>query len=352
VARLTPEWDLDVAFRDNVQELFDEAEFLGAAQQSDGKILLAGYYRPKNSLETDWRCVIRLLPDGQPDAAFNDRAAGLFKGVAYAVAALPDGGVLVGGNFSVNGQSSRSVARLSAAGDLATSFAQNVGTGLERGGAVAGFLPVGDGRTLVFGDFTSFNEAKVEGLALLDADGHFDAEFSRNAARGFFSGFSRGGQGDLDRSGHLVAGAALQPDGRIVLGGEFVIFGDGGKVTRSRVIRLLPDGTLDEAFSKKTAAYDVKSEVDSILLLPDGGVVAGTDTPFLRFAADGTPDQNFMRSAGAALRGRIYAMQVDGAGKMILAGAFSAYKGVTARNVVRIESNGALDEVFLNAVGR
>src|ERR1700736_4797544 len=49
----------------------------------------------------------------------------------------------------------------------------------------------------------------------------------------------------------LVRVVVVQPDGKILLGGDFTALSPNGgaAVTRSRIARLNPDGTLDTAFN-------------------------------------------------------------------------------------------------------
>src|SRR5690606_21835283 len=72
------------------------------------------------------------------------------------VALQPDGKVLVGGSFtSYNGQAQNRIARLNTDGSLDTSF--EIGTGFNNSYVVAITLQP-DGKVLVGGSFTSYNE--------------------------------------------------------------------------------------------------------------------------------------------------------------------------------------------------
>jgi uncharacterized delta-60 repeat protein len=65
----------------------------------------------------------------------------------------------------------------------------------------------------------------------------------------------------------------VQPDGKILLGGDFTTLSPNGgvAVTRNRIARLNPDGTLDNAFDPNATG----SVVDAIALQADGKILAG-----------------------------------------------------------------------------
>src|SRR5207253_4628574 len=64
----------------------------------------------------------------------------------------------------------------------------------------------------------------------------------------------------------------VQPDGKILIGGEFTTLSPNGGVvvTRAHIARLNPDGTLDTAFNP-----NADGTVDSIAVQADGKILAG-----------------------------------------------------------------------------
>src|SRR5690606_15315479 len=61
---------------------------------------------------------------------------------------------------------------------------------------------------------------------------------------------------------------AIQPDGRVVVGGEFTQV--GGQL-RTRVARLHPNGGLDASFINP----DVNNTVGALLVMPSGKIMVG-----------------------------------------------------------------------------
>jgi len=77
-----------------------------------------------------------------------------------------------------------------------------------------------------------------------------------------------------------VSALALQPDGKLIIGGEFTIV--GGQ-SRARVARLNSDGTLDTSFLDPA----VTGEVLAFALQPDGKIIIGGGSPQSAVSRDG-----------------------------------------------------------------
>src|SRR5438552_16211517 len=90
-----------------------------------------------------------------------------------------------------------------------------------------------------------------------------------------FAGVERG-QSALDgfdpNANGAVRAVVVQPDGKILIGGDFTTLSPNGgaAVTRNYIARLNPDGTLDTAFDP-----NANSSVYSIAVQADGKVLGG-----------------------------------------------------------------------------
>ena len=130
----------------------------------------------------------------------------------------PDGKVLIGGNFlTVNGTNRNGIARLNANGSLDGSF--NPGTGVN--GTVYSVALQPDGKVLIGGEFTSINGTNRSRIARLNVNGSLDSNFNPGTGP--------------DR---VVRSLALQPDGNVLIGGDFTTV--NGAV-RPHVARLYGD---------------------------------------------------------------------------------------------------------------
>lgn len=147
----------------------------------------------------------------------------------------------------------------------------------------------------------------------------------------------------------IVYAVLVQPDGKIVLGGQFSAV---NAQPRRNIARLNPDGTLDPTFlAKETEGLD--GTVSALVLQPDGGIVVGgffsnaneaERMNLARFAADGSLDPVF--GAKAAPNGRVLALAVAANGDVIAAGQFSEVASQPRKNVAAFASDGTLKPVL------
>ena len=186
------------------------------------KILVGGSFTLANGAPR--RYLAQFNDNGSPDLDFNpDNGAGGIDDSVWAIAVQTDRKIVIGGDFvSINGVARNHIARLNADGSLDTSF-NNPGTGASD--SVRALTIQLDGRILVGGLFTNFNGTVQNHIVRLNADGSLDPTFN----------------GGVGADGAVYA-IALQPDTRILLGGEFTRYGG---VTRNRLTRLNPDGSVD-----------------------------------------------------------------------------------------------------------
>ena len=158
------------------------------------------------------------------------------NGKVEAIAVQADGKILVGGAFSMLGGGGtgttqrRDIARLNLDGSLDAAF--NPGAN----GTVLALAVQADGKIVVGGSFTSLAGAVRNNLGRLNPDGSLDAAFNPGASGSIFAG--------------EVDAVAIQPDGKILVGGEFLALGGGtGTTPRSRIGRLNADGSVDATFN-------------------------------------------------------------------------------------------------------
>lgn len=140
---------------------------------------------------------------------------------------------------------------------------------------------------------------------------------------------------------------AVQPDGRILAGGSFII---ANGMDRPHIVRFNPDGSLDLSFDPGFGAND---NVTAIALQPDGKILVGGQFTYfngvwcnhlVRLNTDGSVDESF--DTGMGFDGTVYALLVQPDGKVLVGGDFFHFDNQIARGLVRLEANGARDAGF------
>ena len=295
---------------------------------SNGDILIGGVFGAYAGLPRS--CLARALSNGSPDATYMT-LAGLNE-PAEAIVAQPDGKVLVGGNFTdCNGVARQRLARLDANGALDLGFSPGAGAD----GTVHAIALQPDGRAVIGGDFFSWDATTRIRVARIQSDGGVDASFDPGIG--------------VDSTVHALA---LQPDGKVLIGGDFT---NAGGLVRARVARLSAQGAVDASFDPGQGA---NGRVSAIALQPDGKLLLGGDftsidgTPRNRIARlnlDGSLDLGFDPGAGA--NGPIAALALQPNGKVLVAGFFSSFAGSPRSCLARLESTGALDASFSIGTG-
>lgn len=140
-----------------------------------------------------------------------------------------------------------------------------------------------------------------------------------------------------------IRAIAVQPDGRILVGGDFYSF-DG--VPCPGLVRLLPGGAVDHSFVA-TFPFPAFGMVTRLMLQPNGKVlvVLGQDS-LVRLEADGSPDMAFgFAAAGDPDTGEpgwIEALVLQTDGGILVAGRFDRLKGVARTNLARLNSDGSM----------
>jgi len=239
--------------------------------QADDKILVGGSFSTFNSISRPG--IVRLNTNGTVDATF-DPGAGANNPV-YAVGLQSDGKILVGGDFTLfRGQSRGRLVRLNANGSFDPSF----NSGVTFNGAVRAILVQPDGKIVVGGSFTTANGVARNYLARLNSDGSLDGGFLTAPLAG---------------ADNAVFALAQQVDGKLIVAGDFQTF---NSVTRRRMTRLNPDGTTDPTINFGNGA---DAFIATVAIQPDRKIVFGGD--FSTF--DDVPRQRIARIHGGSLAG-------------------------------------------------
>ena len=150
----------------------------------------------------------------------------------------------------------------------------------------------------------------------------------------------------------VVYALAVQPDGKIVVGGYFTsMCGE----TRHRIARLNANGSLDPDFAPDVeGSYDVA--VNSLAVQADGKIVVGgyfdtlagkPHSCFGRLNASGTIDSNFV----AIANNQVGAQLVQADGRIVVGGDFKKVNNTYQPHLARVNGvNGTLDTHFSPSV--
>jgi len=125
----------------------------------------------------------------------------------------------------------------------------------------------------------------------------------------------------------IVQTIAVQPDGKILVGGYFTTI--AGQAV-ARLARLNPDGSLDADFTTPTLDGHVQwiaLQADGKILIAGGFTNVGgeTHTRIARLHSDGSVDSDFNASI---TQGELYTIVVQEDGKILLGGLFGELNGI------------------------
>jgi uncharacterized delta-60 repeat protein len=236
IARLNADGSLDTGFNPGADNIV-----YSLAVQTDGKILVGGYFTTLAGQTRNF--VARLNPDGSLDTGFDPGS----NGTVISLVLQADGKILVGGNFTSLGNQTRNrIARLNPDGSLDTGFNPGADSYITAQAVQA------DGKIVVGGQFTTLGGQTRNRIARLNPDGSLDTGFNAGMS-------SVGGPSTL----------ALQADGKILMGSSFATF--GGQ-PRNGIARLNADGSLDTGFNP---GDDSGITVYALAVQPDGKILVG-----------------------------------------------------------------------------
>jgi uncharacterized delta-60 repeat protein len=235
---------------------------------TENAIYMGGRFTGFNGVNRS--CIVRLDRDGAldetfdpPKLEFEDYSQGCIGPYVSSIAVQPDGKVLIAGDFAIgNRDGGTQIVRLNADGSLDESyqFSSIVLPSWSRGNGLGQFTLnsialQADAKLIVAGRFSVVDGVSRHSIVRFNMDGSIDREFAPEVS------YSDGQPG-------YVRSLLVQPDGRILLGGNFQRV--NGWVRHS-VARLKPDGSLDTGFQAGVAS---DANILGLALQADGKVLA------------------------------------------------------------------------------
>lgn len=223
IARVNASGSLDSTFNPHGAGVTNQVRAL--LVQTNGEVLIGGDFTTYDSIPCGYVALINT--NGLLDTNFNATA---IQGSVYALAEQ-GGQIMVGGNFSIAGQTYTNIARLNANGSLDTTFDPLLGAN----GIIHALAWQTNGQVIIGGEFTEVNGLDYNYLARLNPDGSLDTT-------NFFIGSG---------ADNNVYSITLQSDGTFYVGGAFSMING---THRLGFARLYSNGTLDTTFMD--TAYD------------------------------------------------------------------------------------------------
>lgn len=199
-----------------------------------------------------------------------------------------------------------------------------------------------DDKVLVAGNFTTYNGSSIEKLTRLNSNGTLDNTFQFKSS-GFYN-FNI----------TSIKTIVMQPDGKILVGGQFFINALGFLVVD--LMRLNANGSIDLTFNCPNS-----KNIDAVAVQPDGKVLGlgrsgsgnNVQMNLVRYFASGAIDSAFDIGVGFAnlCSTSGYKMQVLQTGKILVSGCFSKFNYYDVNGFVRLNTDGTLDATFTPPIG-
>lgn len=345
--RLLPGGSVDTAFnRGGIGfQNINPGSVRAIAVQPDEKILIGGRFDTVNDI---FRYKIaRLNADATLDNSFQINTSGggnYFSQIVdvYNITLQPDGKMMVTGGFTylLDGVQKRNMVRLNADGSIDTTFNLSIyidDTFLVSGGGKNRFVFLNDGK-IVVGTSSSGTASGKANPIRLNSDGVLDNTFNSTAY--------------INLNTVYIMDIAVQPDGKILIGGRYVIPNVTGSVTKSFIARLNSDGSADQTFQ---VSEETNREISTFKLLQNGKILIAKleflpgnvqKSNIFRLNSDGSVDNSF--AAGTGADGKINALLILPSGKIMVGGKFTIFNGQPRGNLALINADGSLDPMTFN----
>lgn len=328
-----------------------DATINDVAIQTDGKVIIGGSF--SNYAGIPYSKIARLNTDGTLDSSFNI-GTGFSTGTVNSITIQTNGKIIIGGAFiSFNGTTINNLIRLNTNGTLDTSYV----TGTGPSGSVTSINLQTDGKILILGTFTTYNNVNRNKIARINTDGSLDTSFDIESV--FIRYLS---DPTIGWSTYFFS-VSFQPDGKIILTGIF----QTNYFSGANIKRLNTNGTFDNSFNTK-ALTGANWPVNSIAIQNDGKIIVGgafeeynsyQSPGIVRLNIDGTIDYSFLSNFtfGSSTQQNssntvIKDVAIQSDDKIIVVGTL--YESLTSNNITgckRLEVDGTFDSSFVIPLG-
>lgn len=325
LVRVNPDGSLDESFNAGTGPTGSNALIRDAVLQEDGKIVLAGDFTEFNGTPAPGG-LIRLNSDGTIDETFvNTPVANITQRLTQ-IEETSDKKLLVA--------SADKVLRLNADGTIDGSFeTKNV---ISFFGGTQSLKLGSEGQIYGTGGFTGIDGQRALSFYELDPNGNLMDTHPQLGKPAY------------------VTNAAVQDDGKVVIVGD--VMAVGADIVHG-IARLNPDGTLDKTFDLGLDfAASISATYSSVALQPDGKVLVGGNFPgqfgntsgsLFRFNTDGTLDDTFLaRVSGIFSAQGVSNIYVDDENTILIAGSINYANGEVRNGIAKFNADGSLITTF------
>lgn len=242
------------------------------------------------------------------------------------------------GNFtSYNGNPAGRILKLNKKGEVDPTFV--TGTGFNNNTfAFQSLFVGGDNGLIATGNFTSYNGITANRIIKLNPNGSVDTSFV------YGTGFN-----------NITSGVSIDSNNKIYIGGSFTSYNG---TSANRIIRLNPNGSRDTGFVYGTGFNNV---VNSIAVNSDNTLfVTGYFTAYngtsankvIKLNSNGSVDTSFVTGTGftAGFNSPIGVIR-NSDDAVYFYGYFTAYNGVSANRIIRLNFDGSIDTSFEYGTG-
>ena len=350
------------------------------AIQSDGKILVGGNFTSFNGITTNR--LVRLNSDGSRDSTFNIGSG--FNLTVRKINLEIDGKILVGGLYSTYRASIfNRIVGLTYTGEVDETFDVGFGITLQSttnsSYGVYDILKLNTGKILITGGVfaaykgNSYNRKLLKLNNNMEVDEDFQQTFvsfyspsagsindikiqsdnkiliaadstSFSIVRVYPDGKRDGGFAASPNSG--IFSVDIYSDSKVIIGGRFTTL---NSISSNRIGRLNSDGIRDSTFNVGSGS---NSTVNVVKLIDDKILAGGDFTQYsgstsnyiVRINSDGSRDSTF--NIGSGFNNDVEAIVIQSDGKILVGGAFTSYNGTSINRLVRLNSDGTIDNTF------
>lgn len=212
-------------------------------------------------------------------------------------------------------------------------------------GTIQAIAVQADDKIIVAGEFLTWNGLQRTNVVRLNVDGSVDVSFKAHHFTPVENGLT------------AVSGVAVAPNGRIYISGTWGKLDGVEDGTNGRLLRLMPDGTVDTTFQMAAGS----AAADSIVVLADGTVfnnglrLAGSVIQYMsRHPQGGAADLGYSTgySSGRLSGANPSALAAEPDGSLFIAGFFGLrVGGGTAFNLAKLNPDGSVNATFRPVLG-